>query len=95
MAKQEVRVGSGSGWVNQVASQTGCASKTGHFKQVKKGSSQSCCRSGRVRFTRIFHIDFKKESMYLPFKKSHNKLLDLKCITLNSTLHLESHAKII
>ena len=24
--------------------------------------------------------------MYLPFKKSYNKLLDVKCITLNSSL---------
>ena len=31
--------------------------------------------------------------MYLLFGKSRNKLLDLKCITLNSQFHLESQAR--
>ena len=54
--------------------------KTGHFKRVKKGSSQSGCGSGRVELTRIFHMNFfyyKENNIYLPFGKSCNKLLDV------------------
>ena len=52
--------------------------KTGHFKQVKKGSGQLGCGSGRVELTH------KENNIYLLFGKSCNKLLDAKCITLNS-----------
>ena len=63
--------------------------KTGHFKRVKKGSGQSGCGSGRVELTCIFHMNFfyyKENKIYLPFGKSCNKLLDVKCITLNSLI---------
>ena len=49
------------------------------------GSGQSGCGSGGL--IRIFHIIFfLKNNMYLPFGKSCNKLLDVKCVTLNSPL---------
>ena len=43
---------------------------------------------GWVGLTRIFHMNFffNKKNMYLPFKKSCNKLFDVKCIILNSPL---------
>ena len=47
--------------------------------------------AGRVGLIHIFHIIFffliyKENNMYLPFGKSCNKLLSVKCITLNSLL---------
>ena len=45
---------------------------------------------GLVRLTRIFHMNFfffnKEKNMYFPFGKLCNKLLDVKCIILNSLL---------
>ena len=50
----------GLGWVNRVAGQTGHMSKTGHLKRVEIGfrSIELQVGSGRVRFTRIFHMNF-------------------------------------
>ena len=47
--------------------------------------------AGWIRLTCIFHMIFfffkyKKNNMYLPFEKLCNKLLDVKCIILNSPL---------
>ena len=57
---------------------------------LKRGLDQSGCGLGWVGLTCIFHMDFfffnYKKNMYLPFGKSCNKLLDVKCITLNSPL---------
>ena len=66
-------------------------SGSGQFKQVilsglKMGLS---CESGWIGLTRIFHMNFflyKENNMFLSFEKSCNKLLDVKCITLNSLL---------
>ena len=67
--------------------------KMGHFKQVKNkfGSIKL-----RVRLTCNFYKNFiilllififyKENNMYLPFGKLCNKLLDVKCIILNSPL---------
>ena len=88
MTKRAGRVGSG---------QSGCGSngslvKTGHFKKVKNGfkSIVLWVRSGwPVFFTWIFFLIFyfyKENNMYLPFGKLCNKLLDVKCIILNSPL---------
>ena len=67
--------------------------------RMERGSSCPCpsvnqtwqTGSGRVRLARIFHMIFLKKikiknNMYLSFGKSCNKLLDVKCITLNSPL---------
>ena len=84
MAKWARRVG--SGWVT---SQMGCRPKRVILSGLKTGSGQSGCGSGQVELTRIFHINFffyKKNNIYLPFGKLCNKLLDVKCITLNSPL---------
>ena len=69
-----------------------------HFKNIKNRHGKWV---GRVRvesiglqvgLTRIFHMIFfffflyKENNMYLPFRKSCNKLFDVKCITLNSPL---------
>ena len=92
MAKWARRVGlgwAGLGWVNWVTSQMGCRSKRVILRGLKMGSGQSGCGSGQVKLTRIFHIIFffyKENNMYLPFGKLCNKLLDVKCITLNSPL---------
>ena len=59
---------------------------------LKTGSGQSGCGSGRVGLAHIFHMNFfifyfyKENNMYLPFGKLCNKLLDVKCIILNSPL---------
>ena len=67
------------------------------FKKIKNIHGK---RVGRVRvesiglqvgLTCIFHMIFffffyKENNMYLPFRKSCNKLFDVKCITLNSPL---------
>ena len=48
--------------------------------------------AGQVGLIHIFHMIFfffliyKENNMYLPFGKSCNKLLNVKCITLNSPL---------
>ena len=54
-------------------------------------SSQSGCELGRV--DRYFSHEFlfllysyRENNMYLPFEKLCNKLLDVKCIILNSPL---------
>ena len=75
----------GLGWVT---SQMGCRSKRIILSGLKTGSGQSGCGSDQVELTRIFHINFffTKKNMYLPFGKLCNKLLDVKCITLNSPL---------
>ena len=49
----------------------------------------------RVRLTRIFHMNFffyKENNMYLSFGKLCNKLLDVKCIILNSPLILRMNS---
>ena len=49
-------------------------------------------QTGRVGSTCIFHMNFyffysyRENNMYLPFEKLCNKLLDVKCIILNSPL---------
>ena len=58
---------------------------------VKTSSSQSDCESGQVGLTHIFHMIFffliyKENNIYLPFGKLCNKLLDVKCIILNSPI---------
>ena len=68
--------------------QMDCGSKWIILSGLKTGSS---CGLGPVRLTRIFHMNFyfyfyKENNMYLPFEKFCNKLLDVKCITLNSPL---------
>ena len=52
------------------------------------GSGQSGCRSGPVDlyFSHEFFYFYKKNNMYLLFGKLCNKLLDVKCIILNSLL---------
>ena len=81
---------SGPDQVNRVASQTGFGSKMVILSELKTGLGQSGCGSGRVE--PYFSHDLKKKknnnnnNMYLPFRKSCNKLLDVKCITLNSPL---------
>ena len=56
---------------------------------LKRGSDQSGCGLSRVDpyFSHEFFIFFYKEKiMYLLFRKLYNKLLDIKCIILNSPL---------
>ena len=82
---------SGSNWVNWVADQTGHESKICHFNLVKKGFMSIRLRvgSGRPVFSHEFFFFFhfyKENNMYLSFGKLCNKLLDLKCIILNSQL---------
>ena len=78
---------SGPDQVNQVAGQTGFGSKRIILSELKTGLGQSGCGSGQVDpyFSHEFFF-FKENNMYLPFRKSCNKLLDVKCITLNSPL---------
>ena len=59
------------------------------LSELKTGSSQSSCGSDQVDpyFSREFFFVFNKENnIYLPFEKSCNKLLNVKCIILNSPL---------
>ena len=84
MVKREDRVGSIGLQVKQVAGQ-----KQVILSGLKMGSNQSGCRSGRVGSSHIFRMNFflyKENNMFLSFGKSYNKLLDIKCITLNSLL---------
>ena len=73
-------------------SQSGCESNGSRviLSGLKIGSGQTGCGSGRVGLTCIFHMIFfffnKENNMYFPFGKLCNKLLDVKCITLNSPL---------
>ena len=55
---------------------------------LKRGLDQSGCGLGWVDlyFSHGFFFFNYKKNMYLPFGKSCNKLLDVKCITLNSPL---------
>ena len=80
----------GSGRIGFGLDQLSCGSKTGHFKLVKNGFGLIRLRVGSdwVGLTCIFHMNFffKENNMYLPFRKSCNKLLDVKCVTLNSPL---------
>ena len=52
------------------------------------GLGQSGYGSGRVDlyFSHEFFYFYKENNMYLPFGKLRNKLLDVKCIILNSLL---------
>ena len=54
------------------------------------GSGQSGCWSGRVdpyfSHEYIYIYIYKENDMYLPFRKLCNKLLNVKCITLNSPI---------
>ena len=84
MVKQEDRVRSIRLQVKQVAGQ-----KQVILSGLKMGSNQSGCKLGRVGSDRIFRMNFfiyKENNMFLSFGKSYNKLLDRKCITLNSLL---------
>ena len=61
--------------------------------RVRSDSGQVNQVMGGVRLTRIFHMIlffifyfFNKENIYLSFEKLCNKLLDVKCIILNSPL---------
>ena len=64
--------------------------KTSHFKRIKNGfrSIGLWVRSGRVDpyFSHKFFFFYKENKLYLPLGKLCNKLLDVKCITLNSPL---------
>ena len=89
MAKRAGRVGFGSG-------QSGCGSNGSRviLIELKTGSGQSDCGSGWVDpyfFYEIFFC-FKENNMYLLFEKLCNKLLDVKCITLNSPLILRMNS---
>ena len=81
--KWEGRVGSIGLQVKQVTGQ-----KRVILSGLKMGSSQSDCRSGRVElyFSREFFFIYKENNMLLSVRKSCNKLLNVKCITLNSLL---------
>ena len=83
MVKQEDRVGSIGLQVKQVA-----GLKQVILSGLKMGSNQSGCKSGLVRsyFSHEFFFIYKENNMFLSFGKSCNKLLDVKCITLNSLL---------
>ena len=61
----------------------------GHFKRLKTGSGQSGCGLGWPVFIIWFFFNYKENNMYLSFGKLCNKLLDVKCITLNSPLILK------
>ena len=77
------------------SSQSGCGLKMGHFKWVKNKfrSIRLHVRSGwPIFFTWIFFFFNKENNMYLPFGKSYNKLLNVKCITLNSPLILRMNS---
>ena len=70
----------------------GCESKglrvkKGYFKQVKNKFELIGLRVelGWVRQNFFFFFN-KENNIYFPFEKSCNKLLDIKCITLNSPL---------
>ena len=75
-------------------SQTGCGSKIGHFKRVKNEFRSIGFRVGSGPVDPYFSYDFlkyiyiyiKENNMYLPFGKLCNKLLEVKCITLNLPL---------
>ena len=72
-----------AGWVGFGSSQLG------HFKRIKNefGSIGLQVRSGWVNSYFLHKIFFYKENnLYLPFGKLYNKLLDVKCTTLNSPL---------
>ena len=82
--KQEGPVGSIGLQVKQVTGQ-----KRVILSGLKMDSSQSGCRSGRVElyFSReFFFFLYKENNMLLSVGKSCNKLLNVKCITLNSLL---------
>ena len=87
------RQGSDLGPVNWVACLMACGSKNVILSWLKAGSYQSDCGSGHVNpyfyFSHEFKFFFNKENnLYFLFKKSCNKLLDVKCIILNSSLIL-------
>ena len=58
------------------------------LSRLKTGLGQSGCRLGRVNpyFSHEFFYFYKENNMYLSFAKLCNKLLDVKCIILNSQL---------
>ena len=70
--------------------QMGCGSKWVILSELKGVRVNRI--AGQVGLTRIFHFLFiiyiyiYINNMYLPFGKSCNKLLDVKCIILNSPL---------
>ena len=79
------------GWVEFGSGQLGCGSRRVILSGLKTSSGQS----GRVGsyfshdffFLFTFHLYvYKENNMFLPFGNSCNKLLDVKCITLNSPL---------
>ena len=67
--------------------QSGCGSNMGYFKRIKNGFGSIGLRVG-LGWPVIFHMIFflKEKIMYLLFGKSCNKLLDVECIILNSSL---------
>ena len=94
MAKQ----GEGGGEVGFGLGQSDCGSNKSRviLSGLKSGLGQSGYGSGRVDpyFShKIFYFYFYKENnMYLPFEKLCNKLLDVKCIILNSPLILRMNS---
>ena len=84
------------GWVGFGLDQLGCGSnglrvKKSHFKWVKNGFGSIGLQVGLGRFDPYFSHEFfkffyKENNMYFPFGKLCNKLLDVRCITLNSPL---------
>ena len=87
---------SGSGRVNRVMGQTGHGLKWVILSRLKTGSSQSGCGLGWIDpyFSHEFFKKFfyKENNMYLSFRKLCNKLLDVKCIILNSPLILRMNS---
>ena len=82
-------------WAGQVGS-IRLRVKIGNFKRVKNGFGSIGLRVGlgwvdpyfshEIFLFYLFIYFYFKENMYLSFEKSCNKLLDVKCITLNLPL---------
>ena len=88
----KVDMAKGAGWIGSSQSSCGLKElrvKTGHFKWFKKEFRSIGLWVGSgwlVFFTWIYLFFYKESNMYLLFEKSCNKLLNVKCITLNSPL---------
>ena len=70
---------------------SGCESKMGHFKRVEKAFGSIGLRVGSSWVDPYFSHEFffflnKENKMHLSSRKSHNKLIDVKCTILNSPL---------
>ena len=87
---------SGLGRVNRIMGQTSHGLKRIILSGLKTGSGQSGCRLGWVDpyFSHEFFLKkfYKENNMYLSYRKLCNKLLDIKCIILNSPLILRMNS---